>query len=173
MTVRVTTLLGSVTEGRFQDRRRVGVPVAWDEASRRRLRRVAADGTDVAIELEQPAYLADGTVLADDGERVLIVERKPEPALVVRFDMKLAPATLVANALALGHAFGNQHVPIDISETDVRVPLTTSARVARQTVSSLNLNGVAVSVEDVAMGSQRPLPVGHQHAAAQVHEHHA
>ncbi|HEX5146937.1 MAG TPA: hypothetical protein VFV85_07940 [Conexibacter sp.] len=171
-TVRVGAVLGDVSDACFAGRRRVAVPVAWDEASRRRLRRDAVDGTDVAIDLERPAYLADGAVLHDDGERVLVVRRAVEPALVVRLDPSLAPSRLVAQALALGHAFGNQHVPIDVADGQARVPLTTSEQIARQTVAALGLEGVAVEVAHVALGSRRPLPIGHAHGGGREgHEH--
>ena len=65
--VRVRQLIGSVHAPPFRDRRVVTVPVAWDEASRRRLRRTAADGTDVVIELDDGGYLADGAVLTTTG----------------------------------------------------------------------------------------------------------
>ncbi|HEX4806466.1 MAG TPA: hypothetical protein VFU94_11260, partial [Conexibacter sp.] len=169
--VRVRALLGRAEEPAFAGRRRVGVPVAWDEASRRRLRRTAADGADVAIDLERAAYLADGAVLDDDGERVLVVERTAEPALVVRFAADAPAEVLVAQALALGHAFGNQHVPIDVAPGEARVPLTTSEQIARATVAALRLDGVTVEVADVALGARRPLPVGHAHGGDHAHDH--
>lgn len=139
----------------------VPVRVAWDEASRHRLRRTAADGTDVVIELEDGGYLVDGAVLDDDGQRVLVVVRSPERALVVRLDLSLAPAQLVAQAVALGHAFGNQHVPVDLEGAEVRIPLTTSEAVARATVERLGLGGVQVTTSEVALGRTAPLSVGH------------
>jgi urease accessory protein len=166
MPVRVTELLGRADEARFADRRVTGVPVAWDEASRRRLRREADDGSDVVIDLQSAAYLADGAVLHDDGERVLAVVRPPERALVVRFDATLSAGELVAQALALGHAFGNQHVPIDIEDGEARMPLTTSEAIARATVAELGLEGATVDVTEVALGRLRALPVGHTHAGS-------
>jgi len=163
VTVYVSGLLGRVEDARFADRRVVEVRVAWDEATRRRLRRRASDGTDVAIDLHAGEYLAEGAVLDDDGERVLAVARSPERALVVRFDPGAPSERLVAAALALGHAFGNQHVPIDIDEGEARVPLTTSEAVARATVEALALEDVSVTVAPVALGRLRPLPVGHAH----------
>ncbi|MEA2330136.1 MAG: urease accessory protein [Thermoleophilaceae bacterium] len=163
MTLRVTELLGHAEEPRFAGRRVAGVPVAWDEASRQRLRRQADDGTDVAIDLEHGAYLADGAVLHDDGERIVKVSRPRERALVVRFDAGLPADRLVAQALLLGHAFGNQHVPIDIEEGEARIPLTTSEAIARATVEALDLSGVTVEVAEVAIGRMRPLPIGHAH----------
>jgi urease accessory protein len=161
--VRVRQLLGSVHDRPFCDRRVVSVSVAWDEASRRRLRRAAADGTDVAIELDHGGYLADGVVLDDDGQRVLVVVRSPEPALIVRLDLTLTPTELTAQAVALGHAFGNQHVPVDVEGGAVRIPLTTSEEVARATVDGLGLRGARVSTSDVALGRAAPLSLSHAH----------
>jgi urease accessory protein len=163
VTVHATTVLGRVEDPRFAGRRIVAVPVAWDEASRRRLRRAAADGTDVAIELSSGGYLADGAVLDDDGERVVVVVRPPEPALVIELDLGAPAATLVEQALLIGHAFGNQHVPVELGGNEVRVPLTTSEAVAVGTVDALELEGILVAVRDVALGLRRPLTIGHGH----------
>jgi urease accessory protein len=161
VTVHVAELLGHVSGPDFEGRRVVAVPVAWDEATRRRLRRSAADGTDVTIDVAPGSYLADGTVLEDDGERVLAVARSLERALVVRFDLRLSPARLVEQALALGQAFGNQHVPVDVGAGEARIPLTTSEAVARATVEALGLEGAELTVADVALGASRPLTSGH------------
>jgi urease accessory protein len=163
VTVRVQRLLGSLEEQRFRGRRRVDVAVAWDEASRVRLRREAADGTDVIIDLDEGAYLFDGAVLHDDGWRVLVVSRRLERALVVRLDLELAADRLVAQALLIGHAFGNQHAPADIDGAEIRIPLITSEATARATVDRLALERVSVNVADVALGRLAPLSTGHVH----------
>jgi urease accessory protein len=64
----------------------------------------------------------------------------------------------------LGHAFGNQHVPVEFDGSEARIPVTTSERIARETVEGLALEGVSVTVEEVALGSDRPVAVGHAHA---------
>jgi urease accessory protein len=166
VTVYATDVLGHVGEDRFEDRQVVDLPVAWDEASRRRLRRVAADGTDVAIDIPSGEYLADGTVIHDDGERVIAVRRSPEPALVVRFDSTLPRERAIEQALAVGHAFGNQHVPVEVEGGEAHVPLTTSEAVARATVAALALEGVTTTVTEVALGSVKPLSGGHGHGHA-------
>lgn len=170
--VHATAVLGDATHPDFDGRRRVDVPVAWDEASRRRLRRMAEDGTDVAIDLETPEYLFDGAVLHDDGDRILVVARTHEPALIVRLDANAPPEQLIEQALVLGHAFGNQHVPIDVDDGGARIPLTTSEAVARATVDALRLPGSTVEVADVALGRARPLPIGHAgHSHGHSHSH--
>lgn len=163
MTVRVQHLLGSVEDQRFRGRRRVDVAVAWDEASRVRLRREAEDGTDVIIDVDDGTYLFDGAVLHDDGSRVLAVSRRIERALVVRLDLELAADKLVAQGLLIGHAFGNQHAPADIDGAEIRIPLITSEATARATVDRLSLERVSVAVADVALGRFAPLSTGHAH----------
>lgn len=163
----VTRLLGHREDHRFSRRPIVEVEVAWDEASRRRLRRTAADGTDVAIELGDGCYLAHGAVLADDGERLLVVRRPAEPVLVVGFDLTLPPSRLIEQALAVGHTFGNQHVPVDFADGEARIPLTTSEAIARASVEALELEGATLGVARAPLGATRPLSIGHGHR----HEH--
>lgn len=172
MTCDVSELLGAASEPRFAGRRVVGVPVAWDEATRRVLRRRAHDGTDVTIALERGAFLADGAVLHDDGERILVVERRREPALVVRFAAGLDSATLVGLAMRLGHAFGNQHIPIDVVGGEAHIPITTSETVARATVSALGAGDmIEVHVAEIALGAHVPIDGQRHDHAGGGHQH--
>jgi urease accessory protein UreF/urease accessory protein UreE len=160
----VRDIIGRRDEPRFARRRVERLPVAWHEASKRRLRRVTDAGTDVAVDLPRGAFLADGAVLADDGRRVIVAERRLEPALVVRFERGAAPERVAEQALRLGHAFGNQHVPVEVDSGVARVPLTTSEEVALATVDTLGLDAVRVEVEEVALGRDAPLVATHMHA---------
>jgi urease accessory protein UreF/urease accessory protein UreE len=166
VTVLARSIVGQRDEPRFAQRRVERLWVAWHEASKRRLRRATDAGTDVAVDLPRGVYLADGAVLADDGRRVIVAERRPEPALVIRLAADAPPERLADQALRLGHAFGNQHVPVEVDGAEVRVPLTTSERVARATVDALGLEGVRAEVAQVALGRDVPLPSGHAHAGA-------
>jgi urease accessory protein len=97
--------------------------------------------------------------------RIVVVARTLEPALVIRISEALDPDERVRHAALLGHAFGNQHVPVDVDGAELRVPLTTSEAVARFTVEALGLDGLTVSVEDVALARRSPLhATGHGHA---------
>jgi urease accessory protein len=156
-------ILGRAGEARFRGRRVEHLSVDWVEASKRRLRRRTDAGTDVAVDVARGTYLADGAVLADDGERIVVVERRPERALVVRLDPGRPSGELARAAVLVGHAFGNQHVPLEVEGHEIRVPLTTSEAVARATVEGLGLAGVEVATELVALGRERPMPVGHAH----------
>jgi urease accessory protein len=169
--LRVDGIVGHADEPRFRGRRVERLSVAWSEASKRRLRRDTDAGTDVAIDVPRGTYLADAAVLFDDGECIVVVERRPEAALVVSFDPALPAAKLVEQAVRLGHAFGNQHVPLDVEGEEVRVPLTTSEDVARATLERLELDGVEMRVAPVALARVRPLPTGqaHEHRGASAH----
>lgn len=163
--VRVTALLGRRDEPRYQGRAVDALPVSWAEASKRRLRRTTSGGADVAIDVPRGTYLSDGAVLADDGARIIVIARAPEEALVLTLPDE-RDAVIRAAAL-VGHAFGNQHVPIDVHDGTIRVPLTTSEEIARATVAALGLTGVGVSVERVALAAEAPMLGGHGHG----HDH--
>jgi urease accessory protein len=162
--LRLESILGQRDDPRFAGREVDELPVRWAEAGRRRLRRSTASGRDAAIDLPRGAFLADGAVLGDDGTRIVVVRRTPEPALVIGISGSLAPDERVEQAALLGHAFGNQHVPVDVEGAELRVPLTTSEAVARFTVEALGLEGLTLRVEDVALARHTPLhATGHAH----------
>lgn len=156
-------ILGVADEPRFAGRRVERLPVPAVEAGRRRLRRDTDRGTDVAVDLPAGRFLADGAVLADDGERIVVVRRPPEPALVVRLDLATPPEELLDAAVRLGHAFGNQHVPVEVDGAEVRVHLTTSAQVAEETVQRLGLRGARIEHASVPLSRHRPAARGHAH----------
>jgi urease accessory protein len=152
----VTEVIGSDHEGRFAGRAVEQVLVDSSDATKRRLRLVTDTGTDVAIDLPRGSFLDDGAVIADDGTRIVVVRRKPEPALVVRFGASLTREQLTTAAARIGHAFGNQHTPLDVSGEELRVPITTSADVAVETVRALGLDGVIVDVTERPLACQAP-----------------
>jgi urease accessory protein len=159
--LRLDEILGHRDDARFAGRQVDELPVTWAEAGRHRLRRMTASGRDAAIDLPRGAFLADGAVLGDDGDEIVVVVRMPEPALVVDLSAADDP---VRSAALIGHAFGNQHVPVDVLANVIRIPLTTSEEVARATLAGLHLHGLRISVEHVALGrSAPPHATGHAH----------
>ena len=160
----VRTILGISTEARFAGRLIERLPVTSVNASKRRFRCSTAAGTDIALDLARGSYLEDGAVLFDDGERIVVVERKPEDALVIRLSGALDRDELVRQAASLGHAFGNQHVPLELVDGEIHVPITTSREIAAATVRGLHLEGAEISFGLVPFGRKRPL-------GASAHEH--
>ncbi len=156
----VREILGDVGEERFSGRRIDRVRIGSVAASKRRQRLTTDAGLDVAVDLERNSYLREGAVLADDGKVVVVVERAPGPPLVIRL---AAGPDLIARAVRLGHAFGNQHVPVEVVDDEIRVPITTSPEIAAQTVRALGLGDVELRIADMPFGRERPLARGHVH----------
>jgi urease accessory protein len=166
--VRSTAVLGLAHEQRFAGKRVERVAITSADATKRRLRCRTDAGSDVVIDVPRGTYLEDGAVLIDEGERVVVVVREPEDALVIRLARTLDNAELVRQAVLIGHAFGNQHVPVDVVEGDVLVPITTSRAIAASTVERLKLPSVEYSFGVVALARSQPLVPqhSHQHGAA-------
>jgi urease accessory protein len=159
----VDEILGDRHEPRFRGRRTERLQVDSADAAKRILRRATDVGTDVAIALPRGSYLADGAVLADDGARIVVVERLPEPAVVVSFSPALSKAQLLDAGVRIGHAFGNQHVPLEIEGDELYIPVTTSAEVVRETIARLELPGVSTALASVPLARRHPLAIGHAH----------
>jgi urease accessory protein len=160
----VRTILGSSDEARFVGRRIERLSLTSVDASKRRFRSRTESGTDVAVDLARGSYLEDGAVLFDDGERIVVVEREPEDALIIRLSRALEYAELVRQAASIGHAFGNQHVPLELVDGEIHVPITTSREVAAATARGLHLEGADISFGPVPFGRKRPLnAIAHGH----------
>ncbi|CAN5776658.1 hypothetical protein BH10ACT1_BH10ACT1_22390 [soil metagenome] len=156
MTIEVRALLGHRGEDRYAGRVVDTVEVGVLEAGRRRFRRSSAAALDVVVDLDEPLYLFDGAVLHDDGTTLVAVARPTMDTLVVRFDEGLELEGLLQAAVLVGHAFGNQHVGLEVVGREVLVPVTTSPQVALATIERLALPVTAV-VEPRRLGLAVPL----------------
>ena len=152
----VRELLGDAADERFSGRRVERLPVTSGDAAARRLRGRTDGGTDVAVDLERGAYLRHGAVLLDDGETIVVVDRVPEEALVVRLDGTLPAAELVRQAALLGHAFGNQHVSLEVHDGAIVAPVTTSRDVVTRTLEGLALRGGAFEFRQLRLACEHP-----------------
>ena len=159
----VRVIVGTMSDARFAGRSAERLVVNSADASKRRFRSHTEAGTEIGIDLPRGSYLEDGAVLFDDGERVIVVERDPEDAMIIRLAPHLDRAELVRQAFSLGHAFGNQHVPGELVEGEIRIPITTSREIAADTVRGLHLGGAEVTFGLVPLGRTRPLASGAHH----------
>lgn len=160
-------ILGDAREPRFTDREVERLLVDSGDATKRRLRAVTDAGTDLAIDLEPRSFLCHGAVLADAGHRTVVVERKAEDAMVIRLSATLDPQERLRQALGLGHAIGNQHVPIEIEGDEIRVLITTSRDVVGKKIRVLGLGGAAVAFRLVRFAKVAPLKSpAHAHGEA-------
>jgi urease accessory protein len=160
----VHEILGDFGLARFEGRRVERLHVASTDAAKPRLRLTTDAGTDVAIQLERGSYLYDGAVVDDDGERIIAVERAAENTLVIALDPALDRTGTIEQALRIGHAFGNQHVPVELEQTEIRVPVLTSEDILLGTLAGLELHGAQISFQLMKLGRFRPLgTASHRH----------
>jgi urease accessory protein len=163
MTVFVQEILGHGDEPRFVARRRERLRVASEEAQRRRLRRATAEGTTIAIDLPRGSFLRQSAVLHDDGERIIVVERRPEPALVVRLDSALPCQLLLEQASRVAHWAGNQHLLVEAVGYEIRVRIATTRELMLQSAGALGLEGAQLTVADVPFALERAPSSSHGH----------
>jgi urease accessory protein len=149
----VRELLGSLTTAHAHADTIEFVAIPWQDATKSRLRCVGDQGTDVAIDLPRGSFLKHLDVLGEVDRRVVAVSRPKEPMLVVR------PATL-AQAAAVGHAFGNQHVPIEVAGEEIWVPITTTVEIAVAVAEKVGVEHDLAQLRPFSYS--RPL-VGHSH----------
>lgn len=160
--MKADSILGDIADPTFAGRRRHHVSIGWGDAAKQRQLVVADTGLTVRIMLPRSIFLADGTVIADDGEQVVVVRRPPEPAITVRFDEN-SGAEGARRLLLLGYLLGNQHAPIDVDHETLAAPLFTSATAAEQLLAELGIEGAVADIPLAANGWARTSGA-HHHA---------
>jgi urease accessory protein len=164
VTLHIRAIVGHDDEERFASRRRDLLQVGSEEAMRRRLRGVTANGTAVALDLPRGSFLRAGAVIHDDGERIIVVERSPEPALVVVLADSLPPEELLEQAVSVGHWAGNQHLLVETVGREIRVRIATTPELMLRGAQALALEGVDISLSSVPFARERPPSRPHGHA---------
>ena len=102
----------------------IEVKVKREDATRGRLRTIAAEGEDLIIELPRGATINNGDIFgpSEKGQyyKTLI---EPEPVIKVTLE-KAGGNRDVENALRLGYSLGNRHLEVLIEGDAVYVPIT-------------------------------------------------
>lgn len=160
--VLVTQIFGCADAPEFAGREVDRVGIASADAGRRRMRLRSESGLDVGIDLPRQSWLFHGAVLHDDGARVLIVVRHPEPVMVIT----LAELTSEA-AFRIGHALGNRHSQSEFRGEEIIVPVTDTAELTARPLLALGIPGMAVRFEHRQFAADAP-PT----CAGAAHEHH-
>lgn len=158
----VNHILGRAEAPQFIDRQRDSIAILSADAGRRRIRVRSEQGVDVGIDLPRQSWLYDGAVLHDDGERILVVVRQPEPVMVIA----LAHLTMQA-VFRIGHALGNRHSPSQLHGNEIIVPVTDTPELASRPVLALGLAGLVLRFEERPFAAEAP-PT----CAGAAHEHH-
>jgi urease accessory protein len=140
------------------------IDVPWSEAGKRRLRRRTKGGLDFALSMEHSQYLFHGAVLFINEDHVIIVSRPEERALVIDLSQTNSVPDIVRQAVLIGHAFGNQHVPVEVDGCSILVPMLSSEDLMAKTVRDLKLGELSLGFDYVRLGASRPLSMsGHTH----------
>ena len=163
MTLLIREILGNAEQPAFADRRRDPLAVGSEDAHRRRLRGSTAAGTSIAIDLPRGSFLRQHAVLHDDGQRIIVVERTPEPALVVRLDPSLPPEQLIEQSARVGHWAGNQHLLVEAEGLEIHVRIATTPELMLRAAEALDLSGAEVTVAELAFALESPTSVPHAH----------
>jgi urease accessory protein len=98
--------LGNLADFVLGDRSLERVPVRSDDCAKRVLRLPTSVG-EVGVRFTGERRLHDGDVIHADAQRVVAVAVEPDDVLVGR------PPTIGA-AVALAHALGNRHLPVQL-----------------------------------------------------------
>lgn len=168
--IRVEQILGTVSDREFCGRTVYPVHITWGDARKHRQVIDLGDGREVELRLPRGALLTDGMVLWDDGIEVGVVRRPAEDAMVLEFAAN-AGADGVRGALLLGYWLGNQHAPLEVTDTELRTPLFTGERTARETFTRFGLTGDVRPVE-LAAGGWTATSADHHHHDSGHHHHH-
>lgn len=156
------SILGHVGDPAFAGRSVHHVDIGWGDAVKPRQQVTADSGMPVRILMPRGTFLADGAVIADDGDQVVVVRRPAEAAVVARFDQN-DPRSM----LLLGYVLGNQHAPVDISPDAVSAPLFTSAHAAEHLLAELGVYGKVADVPLAVDGwSRTSADSSHSHSHA-------
>jgi len=140
------------------------VDVPWADATKRRLRRATNGGVDFALAMEHSDYLFHGAVLLENDKHVIVVNRPEEPALIIDLDQNRPPHEVLQQAALIGHAFGNQHIPIEVDAYSIVAPVLTSESVMDKTLHDLGFGNLTFRFDTVRLGCRRPLIMtGHSH----------
>jgi len=140
------------------------IEVPWSDAGKRRLRRRTKGGLDFALSLERSQHLFHGAVLFANEDLVIAVSRPKELALVIELGQMSSVSDTVRQATLIGHAFGNQHVPIEVDGSSILVPILSSEDLMVKTVRDLKLGELALRFDHVRLGASHPLSMsGHAH----------
>ena len=127
----------------------------WD-AQKNRFRKKTASGRAMAVALERGHSLRDGDILEWDEEKnsAVVCRIRLCPVMVLELSSlyRLPVEEMLASAVRLGHALGNQHWPAVIRGGSVFVPVTTDKNVAASVMDTHAVPGVSyvfLSGEDV------------------------
>ena len=163
--IRITAIRKSVSDvgagGEFPDGAEQ-IPLDRADLQRCRLRTVSDRGTDVGMDLPPGTALRHGDLVEGDG-RIMAIRQNPEVVGVVR--PRPGAGRIPAGMMTLvGHAIGNMHRPISVTDDMVIFPV--QARSEAETFRAI-MDGIGPGLFEVTLEEMVFVP----HRAADVRGH--
>jgi len=91
----------------------VYVPFEWFETDKHRILKVAEDGAEIGVQIEES--LSDGDILCVTDQKIYAVKIKASKLIRI-------PVNTMEEMGRLGFELGNRHLSLQITEKDVTVP---------------------------------------------------
>lgn len=156
MSARVEEVLGQINEPRFEGLRRDYVDMPWFDARKPRQRVRSQSGTELELCLAGGTFISDGAVLWADKDSAVVARREPAQACRITFLPTADSELAIREATVLGHALGNQHIPIEFDGADLLAPILTSESVLGDTIAKLGLTTVEAHFGEERLFAQAP-----------------
>ncbi len=153
----VNRILGEIEEKDMSMEFVERVFVNSSDAVKHRLVARTDKGTDILIDIEPGNYLFDRALIVKTQSKLVYIERESEESVIIKLSRKIQYDEMMKQGALIAHAFGNQHVPIEVENNEIRVPVTTSQEVVRRTISRLNLVDAEISFNKIQLALNKPL----------------
>lgn len=147
----VQEILGRAQDARYAGRVHEVLWIRAADAGRRRLRAKTDGGLDVGLDLAKSEWLFDGAVLDDDGARLVVVARTPEPVMIVTL-----PENDLGTLFRIAHALGNRHAPVDLREGTAVTQVTETPELAARPILALGLPANSVRFDIIPFAAETP-----------------
>ncbi len=156
MTLRVSELLGDIGESRFDSLRRDYVDIPWFDARKPTQRVCSQPGTEIELALAGGTFISDGAVLWTDQLTALVARRALEQCCRITFSLAAETQLVIREATILGHALGNQHIPVEFDGEDLLFPILTSESILSDSIAKLGLTTINVHFGQERLFAQAP-----------------
>jgi len=108
------TILGNIHKGsEIPSKEVVSIPFEWFETDKHRILKVADDGTEIGIQIDEP--LTDGDVLAVTAQKIYAIQIKKSKLVHI-------PVKTMEEMGRLGFELGNRHLSLQISADSITIP---------------------------------------------------
>ena len=99
------------------------------ESERSRIRKISDKGTDLALVMVPGSHFNDGDVLLLTQEKMVIIKRLSESVAIISLKRNISANRLFETAIKVGHAIGNMHRPIKITDGKIYFPIQSQSEI--------------------------------------------